>query len=451
MSMKLVKKIVCGLTFPAIFCFASCSKMPKVHTFISKKADDGFGNLTFALNVKDFAKEGYNFNDLVTLEIPNIDGNGNNATYEVAIVTNYNEVGYYVPCICNYENKSDHYDFSFGIDTKNREIAKNTIVGKEAIFDIKKTQGYKKVRDLVRVDKKLSYEETGFDNNVFANFRDVSTEVGKISESIKTNILFRGSTPFNKKANPDRYEVADRLMGANYIDYEISLGNTNEEITREMNNLPSDSYSRKLWDTKTTQSKSQFLSVPLAGDYFSRGISHSGQSEKLDGDAMQEVFKYIAEKCVQPIRVGVAPSFYIHCNEGKDRTGFVIMVLEALAGVSLEDIVSDFMLTFKNYYNISYVNNKEKYNKLADLTIYHLVYSLLLCDQNCCKAKVTDKLAKINWNNFDAKQEVENLIKQKIDNGDKTPLLTSAQNYLEYTLEINSTDIRNIQYWLHNS
>ena len=44
--------------------------------------------------------------------------------------------------------------------------------------------------------------------------------------------------------------------------------------------------------------------------------------------------------------------YLIHCNEGKDRAGFVAALLEALGGAEAEEIVEDYMLSYENYYHV---------------------------------------------------------------------------------------------------
>lgn len=44
--------------------------------------------------------------------------------------------------------------------------------------------------------------------------------------------------------------------------------------------------------------------------------------------------------------------YLVHCNEGKDRAGFVSAVLELLMGAPLEEVEADFMVTFANYYGV---------------------------------------------------------------------------------------------------
>jgi protein tyrosine/serine phosphatase len=44
--------------------------------------------------------------------------------------------------------------------------------------------------------------------------------------------------------------------------------------------------------------------------------------------------------------------YLIHCTEGKDRTGFSIAILESLMGAQADEIVSDYMKTYYNYYGV---------------------------------------------------------------------------------------------------
>ena len=53
------------------------------------------------------------------------------------------------------------------------------------------------------------------------------------------------------------------------------------------------------------------------------------------------------------------PPYLIHCNEGKDRCGFCCILLESLAGASLEEVRNDYMTTFFNLYGM--VKGTERY------------------------------------------------------------------------------------------
>ena len=44
--------------------------------------------------------------------------------------------------------------------------------------------------------------------------------------------------------------------------------------------------------------------------------------------------------------------YLVHCNEGKDRAGFVSALLECLMGASADEVVADYMVSFYNYYGV---------------------------------------------------------------------------------------------------
>jgi hypothetical protein len=52
--------------------------------------------------------------------------------------------------------------------------------------------------------------------------------------------------------------------------------------------------------------------------------------------------------------------YLIHCNEGKDRAGFVSALLECLMGATLDEVIDDYMVTYYNYYGVE--EGSEKYN-----------------------------------------------------------------------------------------
>ena len=54
----------------------------------------------------------------------------------------------------------------------------------------------------------------------------------------------------------------------------------------------------------------------------------------------------------------------VHCVEGKDRTGFAIMMLEMLIGFDTDEIVADYMTTYENYYGVEV--GSEAYDMIAE-------------------------------------------------------------------------------------
>ena len=58
--------------------------------------------------------------------------------------------------------------------------------------------------------------------------------------------------------------------------------------------------------------------------------------------------------------------YLVHCTEGKDRTGFVCLLLEALCGASYDEIVTDYMITYKNYYGITQTDDPDRYTVIVE-------------------------------------------------------------------------------------
>jgi len=55
--------------------------------------------------------------------------------------------------------------------------------------------------------------------------------------------------------------------------------------------------------------------------------------------------------------------YLIHCQEGKDRTGFACGILECLMGASAGEVVEDYMITYYNFYGIG--PDSEQYERIA--------------------------------------------------------------------------------------
>ena len=69
--------------------------------------------------------------------------------------------------------------------------------------------------------------------------------------------------------------------------------------------------------------------------------------------------------------------YLIHCTEGKDRTGFVLMLIEALAGANYEEIKDDYMLTYDNYYKINENSDPEKYNVILHRNLDAMIKTVI--------------------------------------------------------------------------
>ena len=81
--------------------------------------------------------------------------------------------------------------------------------------------------------------------------------------------------------------------------------------------------------------------------------------------------------------------YLIHCTEGKDRTGFASAIIECLMGAEADEVVSDYMKTFYNYYGVKLgslvYNNIAERNIKKDLsTAFHIESLFADVDLSIC-------------------------------------------------------------------
>lgn len=412
------------------FSLLSCNNKQKpteiiLSTTARKVTYSDFGNIDFNITQLEFEDKGFNYGDFIDVKINDwaqIDRSGSK-DYEyrpgsfvtftkVPLVTNYNEVGYFAPCLCNYQKANDRFDISFGINPFKNHAQELVNHNTTFTFTLAERGGYNNTLDLVRCTNKATFDEVGRDKLKFSNVRDV-TLVGNIDEKIEPCRLIRGSSPFNPKKNSDndgRHAIADSLLGYRFgANKEISLSYTetfNEEdgtyslshLMKELNrgnclytkniygfdeeNQDDTKIGKYSCDNPDPTEPKKFLTVGLGSDYFYDTPNHKGK--KLT----KKVFSFLADAKAGDV-------FYIHCDEGKDRTGFFSMVIEALCGVSYKDIVADFMLTFNNYFGFNKRSDEGriKHDTIKRITVCRHVLSI--CAENP---------ANIEWEKIDAEQ-----------------------------------------------
>lgn len=187
-----------------------------------------------------------------------------------------------------------------------------------------------------------SNERQDFESDmVFANFRPFS------GGRMRNGMFWRGVSPVNNQYN--RAHVADALLKENGIGFILDLADSQEDA--EAYEAFPGSYAAEL----ASDGKMVFLDLTAAfmSPEFGKGLI-SGFRAMMAQD--QQV--------------------YIHCTEGKDRTGFVCLLLESLAGATFEELRDDYMLTFSNYYGITPESNPEKYNALLRIKLFDIICQL---------------------------------------------------------------------------
>ena len=195
----------------------------------------------------------------------------------------------------------------------------------ELKFVMAEEDGYRAeyiLHDLQRTNVRTDY--LSLTDAEFANFRNIGTT------GMGENILFRGSSPINPELGRNTYaDAALKNAGVtvimNLADSAVSAGaypGYGDSYYHEQNVIFLN------------------LGVDFQAEEFKTGLAHG--------------LRYFAE------HEGV---YYVHCTEGKDRAGFVSALLECFMGASYDEVVADYMVTYKNYYGVE--PGTDKYEAIA--------------------------------------------------------------------------------------
>lgn len=355
---KLITFIIFVLiAFITIFCFWKSNKKEEDKKIILENynvsQDTKFGGIYINISIEDFNKLGFKYGDSVNVKFSN--------GYELKDIPYYN--GYYVeigelqmvgypgyPYIKVCRNYGDDLWVEGNIDDK--VTATVTLNETKKYLDIQESS-----------DIKYTDTQGSIPDYIFANFRSV--KVGKMKE----NILYRSASPIDNSHN--RAAVTDKLMKEAKVNYEVDLSDSDEELIEHMNKDDFNSpYFKTLYDKKNVIALNMNMQIKdnptLQGAKILRNEISSNLSVKLQ---MKELT--FGEKLVNGLKAMSEHDgpYLVHCVEGKDRTGYVIMVLSALSGATYQEMVDDYMITYDNYYNINKQNESSKYNTIKKRNI----------------------------------------------------------------------------------
>ena len=300
-----------------------------------------YGNITLDLSKEAFLKEDYEYGDVVTLTFQN------KTTLDVPFVSNYSDVDNGMPAILARE--ADGF-ITLAINMGN--FAENYNVRLGSTFDIKLKEagGYLEEylnRQITRTNERSDYSSDA----VFANFRTVA--FGDMAE----NMFYRSSSPVNPELKRNTY--ADNLAKDAGIKAFVNLADTVESMQKYEGF--EDSY---------------YSTILEAGNIIglNMGVDFAAADFKAK---LKDAIIFISE-ADGPI--------LIHCNEGKDRAGFVAAVIEALMGATVTEIVDDYMLTYENYYHV--VHDSEQWEAIANSNIRATLSSLAGLEKGSDLSKV---------------------------------------------------------------
>ena len=248
---------------------------------------------------------------------------------------------------------------------------------------IRKEKGkYKSQEKLLNIrytDERDDYSS----DEVFANFRNVKTG------NIKDNILYRGASPIDNHHKRAKY--VNDLIKKVEIKYDIDLSDTEEDI------------------------ESHFEKEDFMSEYF-KSLYDNGKVcvNPLTKNYKSDTFAKKIVKAMIDMSKNEGP-YYIHCVEGKDRTGFLLMVIEGLAGASYEEIVDDYMITYDNYYGVNINSDKEKYDAIKSNYINDMLK--YIADDDPYTGNGTIELKDLDWVNIMGRYLIKHgMTEEDIDN-----------------------------------
>ena len=196
----------------------------------------------------------------------------------------------------------------------------------EIKITLKEKGGYRDqwlIRQLTRTNDRADYAHLS--DEEFANFRAINTT------GMGFGVLYRSSSPINPDLGRNTYaDKAAENAGIMTIVNLADLSNTYESAE------------------SSYYSTAQVTYVNLGMDFLGAAT--------LSGIA--EGMRFI---------INNNGPYLIHCNEGKDRAGFVSALLECLMGATIDEVIEDYMVTYYNYYGVE--KGTEKYNAVVNSNI----------------------------------------------------------------------------------
>ena len=285
------------------------------------------GNLVLYMYGKDLYDKGFEHGDIVEIAI-------GDKKWDVPLCTSYSDVDNgEVVLRATGDTDGVVLAINMGDFATTAGIAEKTAIDEEPGYrwdylmestvgitiTMKEEGGYREewlIRQLARTNERADYAHLS--DEAFANFRVIETTgMGK-------GILYRSSSPINPELGRNTY--ADKAAEKAGIITVVNLAD------------PSNTYEGT---ENTYYSTCQIVYVNLGMDFLSEAT--------LNG--LAEGMRFI---------INNDGPYLIHCNEGKDRAGFVSALLGCLMGATLDEVIDDYMLTYYNYYGVE--KDTEKYD-----------------------------------------------------------------------------------------
>jgi protein tyrosine/serine phosphatase len=311
--------------------------------------EEKFGGIYIEITIDDFNKLGFSFGDSVDITFSN--------GYELKDLPYYN--GYYtdtgMPLLVGY---SGYPYIRVGINNGDDlyNIAKLNSTDKASIH-LNSSGKYLAIQEAL--DIHYTDIQGDMSDEKFANFRVVN--VGNLKE----NILYRSASPVDNQHK--RAPIVDRLI-KDKVNTIINLSDNDQELIEHIEASDFNSpYFLSIYENNSVIALSMNMNFKL------------GALDKTPGVFTSFKENTFHQKLISGLEFMLDHEgpYLIHCVEGKDRTGFVVMMISALLGATYQEIITDYMITYDNYYDINLNSAKEKYEIIKKKNIEEMLRTIV--------------------------------------------------------------------------
>lgn len=307
---------------------------------VSIEHETEFGGAYIHITIQDFLDLGYQFGDSVLLEFSN--------GFMLEDLPFYN--GYYVPLeeplLIGYPGYP-YIKAVLNCDDDLWEIAdldENTTVS-ISLYEKGKYLSVMQERNLEQVSSRDAFDT----DESYANFR--SLKGGKLKE----DLIYRGSSPIDNTYGRASYTCA--LMEEAGIQLIMNLSDTEEKMMEHLQKDEADpEYYIQLYEEGKVLLPQ--LTITYSSDEMKRKVA----------DLLRTMSSHEGP-------------YFMHCALGKDRTGFVSLLLEMLAGASYQEMLDDYMLSYDSFYRVTEYSDPQKYD-MIQREYFSVLMKSIVTDEN---------------------------------------------------------------------
>ena len=293
-----------------------------------------FGTVGIDASQEEFAALGAEFGDSLDVRF--------SSGFTLEDVPYYD--GYYErvnhPAVVNYPGQGLDVTFCSG---ESMWKASGCVPGDTITLTIREKGKYL-IRQIVMASVYTDNRDDYDSDEVFANFRAM------VGGNLRPDTFFRGASPLDNIHK--RAAVTDSLLKKAGIRFVLNLS---DDIKKLASHLEKEDFASHHAASLLEKGKIAFL-----------GLTANYHSDKFKTSLVSGLLEMMQNE----------GPYYIHCTEGKDRTGFVCLLLEALADASYEEIEADYMKSYENYFGITKESDIIKYEALKELRLHDMLWWL---------------------------------------------------------------------------